>query len=167
MGYAQGDVVVHPQHGTAVVKGVVTKDLGQGSTEYLELYVDVASLRISVPAASVGQVGLRSLSSKKDAEAILELLGHDSDVPIAWADRNASTVARMKSRQLDQVAMVVRDLTRHQQRIDKPLNAGEHAALTTCLNWLTRELALSLDLPEPDMMALLAHRAAGPRGGAS
>lgn len=161
MGYASGDMVVHPQHGAARVQGVATKDLGQGPTEYLELYLDFASMKIMVPAGAVERVGLRSLSSKADAEAILALLEEDSDVPTQWTERNTFTMSRMKSRELDQLAMVVRDLTRHQRRIGKPLNMGEQTSLNTCLDLLARELALSLDMPEENTLALLAERAAG------
>lgn len=162
MRYAPGDTVVHPEHGAAVVERVVTKDLGQGPTEYIELYIDFASLRILVPAESVERVGLRSLSSREEAEAILALLEESSDVPLEWAQRNTSTVARMKSNELEQIAVVVRDLTRHQRRIGKPLNMGEQNALNTCLGVLARELALSLDVPEQQMREQLSERAAGP-----
>lgn len=161
MGYGHGDTVVHPEHGAGVVEGVVTKDLGQGPTEYLELHIDYRSLTILVPAESLEQVGLRSLSSRDDAEAILALLEEDSEAPTEWSERNTATVARMKSRELDQIAMVVRDLTRHQRRIGKPLNMGEQNALKTCLGLLARELALTLDMPESTTMALLEQRAAG------
>lgn len=163
MDYAQGDVIVHPQHGAAVVEDVVTKDLGlgQGPTEYLELYVDFTSLKILLPADSAERVGIRSLSSREEAEAILALLEEDAEVPTEWTERNAVTVSRVKSRELDQIAMVVRDLTRHRRRIGKPLNVGEQTAFNTCLGLLARELALSLDLPEDETSALLTARAAG------
>lgn len=161
MGYAHGDTVVHPEHGAGVVEGVVTKDIGQGPTEYLELHIDFRSLKILVPAESLERVGLRSLSSREDAEAILALLEEDSEVPTEWSERNTVTVSRMKSRELDQIAMVVRDLTRHQRRIGKPLNMGEQTALKTCLGLLARELALTLDITESETLALLTERAAG------
>lgn len=166
MGYAQGDTVVHPEHGAAVVEGVVTRDLGQGPTEYIALYIEFGSLRILVPAGSVERVGLRSLSSRAHAEAILALLEESADVPVEWSERNTTTQARMKSNELDQAAMVVRDLTHHQRRIGKPLNMGEQNSLNICLGVLARELALSLDLPEERTRALLCERAAG-RGDAS
>lgn len=161
MSYAQGDTVVHPQHGTAVVEGVVVKDHGNGPTEYLELRVGFASLTILLPTDSVEQAGLRALASKDEAEAILALLEEPSEVPAEWAERNTATLERLKSRELDQVAMAVRDLTRHQQRIGKPLNAGENAALNAGLSLLARELSLSLGLSESETLTLLAERAAG------
>jgi CarD family transcriptional regulator len=163
MGYAQGDTVVHPQHGAAVVESIFTKDLGQGLTEYLELYVESASLKVLVPAASVGRVGIRPLSSRQDAEAILSLLEEKSDVPMEWTERNTSTMSRMKSQKLDQIAMVVRDLMRHQRRIGKPLNMGEQTALRKCLGLLARELSLSLNMSEDETVALLAERGCGER----
>ncbi|HUH07055.1 MAG TPA: CarD family transcriptional regulator [Egibacteraceae bacterium] len=163
MGYAQGETVVHPQHGAAVVEAIFTKDLGQGPTEYLELHIEFASLKILVPAASVEQIGIRSLSSRKDAEAILSLLEEKSDVPVEWAERNATTIARMKSLELDQIAMIVRDLTRHERRLGRPLNMGERTVLGKCLGLLARELSLSLGMSEEATMALLVERSSSAR----
>jgi CarD family transcriptional regulator len=165
MSYAQGDTVVHPQHGAATVGETFTKDLGQGPTEYVELYVEFSSMKILVPAESVKEVGLRSLSSRKDAAAILALLEEDVDVPLEWTERNAINQARMRSLELDQLAMVVRDLLAHQRRIDKPLNLGEKAALDKCLGLLARELSLTLGLTEDETLALLAAHGAGDAAG--
>lgn len=156
MAYAAGEDVVHPQHGTAVVQGVVKKDLGAGPVDYLELYVKSASMTVLVPADSVKEIGLRDLSSKRDAQDILALLQEPADVPERWKERHAMTVARMKSGDLDQIAMVVRDLTQHARRIGKPLNQGEKSALERCLAILSEELSLSLDITEDDTLSLIS-----------
>ena len=158
MGYAQGDTIVHPQYGAVVIEAISTKDFGHGLIEYLELKVEFASLKILVPAAAVERVGIRPLSSREDAEVILSLLEEESHVPTQWTQRHACTVSRMKSHRLDQIAMVARDLMQHQRRIGKPLNRGEKKALGACLGILSRELALSLDMPEDETMALIAER---------
>lgn len=155
MNYSAGDTVVHPQHGTATVEGIVTKDLGDGPEDYLELYVESGSMKVMVPAAAVAEVGIRSLSTRDEAQRILALLEEPSEVPEAWADRNASTAARVKSRELDQVAMVVRDLSRHQEMAAKPLTVGERAILSSCLDILSKELGLALELSQDDTKALI------------
>lgn len=158
MAYTAGDTVVHPQHGTATVAGLVRKDVGKGPEDYLELHVKTNSLKIMVPADAVEAVGIRSLSTRREAEAILAILEEPSDVPVDWSQRNVSTMARVKSHELDQVSMVVRDLSRHQQRAAKPLTARERDLLDGCLDIVGRELSLALGMSEEDTEALIVER---------
>lgn len=161
MAYMPGDTIVHPQHGTATVLGLVQKDVGKGPEDYLELYIKARSLKVMVPAHAVAAAGLRSLSTKDEAEAILCILAEPSDVPEAWAERNASSMARVKSHDLGQVSMVVRDLSRLERRRERPLTMTESNLLSGCLELVTRELSLALDLSEPDMKALIVERCLG------
>jgi CarD family transcriptional regulator len=161
MGFAPGDTVVHPQHGAAVVGPIRTKDLGHGPISYCELRVEASSLTILIPADSLDEVGVRPLSSRQDAEAILLLLASDADAPVVWSERNTITVDRMRSRELEQAALVVRDLLHHQRRIGKPLNTGEMASLRSCLTLLSNELSLSLGMSVEDTADLLLSRASG------
>lgn len=155
MGYARGATVVHPQHGAAIVVGMLFKDVAGEPAEYLELLVEHAGLKIMVPAASVAELGIRDVCTKQEAETILALLADEPDVPERWAERNAVTLARMRSASLRDHAMVVRDLTRHAARIGKPLSASEKASLDACAALLRRELSLSLELSEEQTMALI------------
>lgn len=155
MAYGAGDTVVHPQHGMATVAGVVSRDLGTGPADYLELFVETRSLRIMVPAAAVDEVGIRDVATKAEAQAILALLETPSDPPEGWSERSVSTVARMRSTALDQVCMVVRDLSRHQHRSGKPLSMKESNLLTECLDSVAKELAVALGLPEDEARALI------------
>lgn len=158
MGYVRGDTVVHPHHGAAIITGVTKRDVGSGPTEYLELFVAHASLKIMVPAESVAQVGIRDVSTRAQAEKILALLDDDADVHERWSDRNAVTVARMKSADLGDLAMVVRDLTRHAERTGKPLSNGEKLSRDTCIGLLARELSLSMGLSQDETTTLIVER---------
>jgi CarD family transcriptional regulator len=158
MGYVRGDTVVHPQHGAAIVTAVIQKDVGSGPTDYLELFVEEGSLTISVPAGAVAQVGIRDVSTRKEAEAVLRVLDGDADVRDRWSERNAVTVGRMKSADLSSFAMVVRDLTHHAHRTGKPLSSYEKNARDTCVDLLARELSLSLKLSQEETTALIFER---------
>jgi CarD family transcriptional regulator len=158
MGYARGDTVVHPHHGAAIVTGVIEKDAGSGPTEYLELLIEHSSLTIMIPAATVAQVGIRDVSTRKQAEEILAILDSEAEVHDRWSDRNAVTVRRMKSADLTDLARVVRDLTRHAERTGKPLSTTEKGSLDTCISLLARELSLSLRLPQDETVALIVER---------
>jgi CarD family transcriptional regulator len=158
MAYMPGDTVVHPQHGTATVEGFVVKDLGKGPVDYLQLYVEGSSLKIMVPTDAVEAAGIRNLSTRMEAEGILAILAEPSEVPEGWAERNASTVARLKSHDLAQVSMVVRDLSRHERRRGKPLTMGERNLLEGCLDMVARELSLAQRLSENDARALIVEK---------
>jgi CarD family transcriptional regulator len=158
MTYAAGETVVHPQHGTATVEGTVTRDLGKGPEDYLELHVEAGSLKIMVPAEAVEALGIRDISTRAEAEVILAVLEEPSEVPEAWMERNVSTTARIKSHDLDQLSMVVRDLSRHQERTDKPLSKREGDLLRSCLDIVARELSLALAMSEDDTRSLLVQK---------
>lgn len=156
MGYVEGQTVVHPKHGPATVQGLVTKDVGGGPENYVELRLtSPSSLKILVPERSLQQVGVRDVSSKARAEAVLAILGEPSHVPDTWAERNRLTVSRMGSADLAEIAMVVRDLTRHAQRAGKSLSLGEGRTLDSCLDTLSDELSLALGLSREETMALI------------
>jgi CarD family transcriptional regulator len=171
MGHALGDTIVHPQHGTAVVTGVLQKDIGSGPTEYLELFIAHAGLTVMIPAEAVADVGLRAVSTRKQAEEVLAVLATEPDVHERWTDRNAVTVRRMKSGEIRELAMVVRDLIGHAERTGKALSSAEREARDRCIGVLARELALSLDLPEDEVRDRIiergttAARAGQPRAG--
>ena len=157
--YRMGDTVVHPQHGVATVQGIVTKGVGKGRTRFLQLVFASASLKILVPVDSIDAVGIRALPTKREAAAILAVLARPSDVPETWSERTASTSSRVKSRELAQAAMVVRDLTRHIRRSGKPLSSSENAVLQTCLNSVSSELSLVWDISHDDARAVVLEQA--------
>lgn len=156
--YARGDTVVHPQHGAANVVGTVSKDVGRGPENYLELHVTATAMRILVPERSLQDVGVRDVSTRKQAEAILAVLQEPSDVSAVWSERNVTTATRMKSTDLEELAMVVRDLTRHAHRGEKPLTMGENRAVESCLDILAKELSLTLGISEQDTRALILEK---------
>lgn len=158
MRYEKGETVVHPQHGTVTVVGAARRDVGRGPEDYLELYVESRSLKIMVPAAALDAVGIRNLASRGQAEEILAILEQPSEVSDVWAERNVFTVARVKSRDLDQASMVIRDLSRLQHRAAKPLTLGERNALDACLDLVARELSLALGLSEQETRSLLVEK---------
>lgn len=151
MAYSTGDTVVHPRHGVAKVQGTPTRS---GET-YLELLLERKGMTIMVPVDSLDEVGIRRVASKEEADDILALLEEDTEVPQAWAERNASTTSRIQSTDLAQAAMVIRDLTLHARRSEKPLSAAENASLQSCLETVCSELALTLDLTPEETRQLV------------
>jgi CarD family transcriptional regulator len=151
--FSAGDTVVHPRHGVAKVQGTPTRS----GEDYLELFFEAKDMTIMVPVDSMDEVGIRRVATRDEADAILQLLSQDTEVSSVWAERNAETSSRIQSTDLAQAAMVIRDLTLHAERLDKPLSAAENASLQACLQTVCSELALTLDLtPEQTRELVLA-----------
>jgi RNA polymerase-interacting CarD/CdnL/TRCF family regulator len=132
-----------------------TRGKGKDETTYLQLAFEEKALTIMVPLDSVDEVGIRRPSTKAEAQEILAILEESSDVPEAWAERNASTVSRVQSTEIAQAAMVIRDLSRHAQRIDKPLSTAERSTLEGCLDTVSLELSLSLGTSQAETRELI------------
>lgn len=158
MAYTTGDTVVHPRHGVAKVHKIATRGAGKAATSYLEL-VFATSLKIMVPVDSVDEIGLRRLPTKSEAEKILAILAEPSDVPEAWAERHATTSSRVKTTELAEASRVIRDLTRHAQRSDKPLSTAENSVLQSCLDSVSMELSLALEITQDEARDLIVAQA--------
>src|SRR5688572_19585968 len=97
--YAPGDKLVHPQHGVGTVDGQPTE--ASNGVSYLHLFFERSSLRISIPVDSIEEVGIRKLATPAHARKILATLEEPAEVSVQWSERNADTVARVKSTDLD------------------------------------------------------------------
>lgn len=154
MAFSTGDTVVHPRHGVAKVTGTPTR----GDQSYLELLIEGKDMTIMVPVDSLDEVGIRRVTSKSEAEQILALLTEDTEVSAVWSERNAETSSRMQSTELEQAALVIRDLTLHSERTGKPLSTAENASLQSCLQTVTTELSLSLGMSVEETRALVLEK---------
>ena len=65
MRYASGDTIVHPRHGVGTVQSAPG-----GDADYLEMFFESKGMTIKIPLSSLDDVGIRSLSTKAEAEAI-------------------------------------------------------------------------------------------------
>lgn len=158
MSYVRGDTVVHPKHGPATVVGTVSRDVGSGPESFLSLRVESSALNILVPERSLRDVGVRDVTTRAEAEAILAVFEAPSEVSAMWSERQSLTVSRMSSADLAQKAMVIRDLTRHERRAGKALTMGESRAFDSCLDSLAEELSLALGVSKEDTAALIMER---------
>lgn len=158
MDYLRGSTVVHPRHGLATVEGTVRKDTGRGPESFLSLHVVASALRILVPERSLRDVGVREVTTRTQAEAILAVLQAPSEVSAMWSERKTLTASRMSSVDLAEKAMVVRDLTRHELRTGKALTMAESRSFDSCLDTLAEELSLALEVSKEEAAALVVER---------
>ena len=158
MRYGIGETVVHPHHGLVKVQGLVTREGADGPATYVELRSEANGMVIMVPEASLDEIGIRPPATTEEAETLLALLLEPSEVPMQWSERSAATVSRIRSAELDQAMMVIRDLSLHSARIDKPLTAAEKASLDGCLDTVSTELAIPLNMTPESVRELILSR---------
>ena len=92
--FIEGDKVVYPHHGAAVVECLVERDILGGGRTYLRLRLS-HGLTITVPVDSAEQVGLRAVSSRKDVDGVFDLLRQkEGAMPELWPRRFKSNVAK-------------------------------------------------------------------------
>ena len=65
-----GDKVVYPHHGAGVVEKVETRSIEGERKKYFVLSLCRGDLKITVPAESTDDVGLRSVIPKKQVKSV-------------------------------------------------------------------------------------------------
>ena len=146
LAFAEGDKVVYPHHGAAVVECLVERDILGGRRTYLRLRLS-HGLTITVPVDSAEQVGLRAVSSRKDVDGVFDLLRQkEGAMPELWPRRFKSNVAKLTSGDIYQGAEVVRDLSLMDRR--RGISAGERTLLSKARELLISELTITLDSTE-------------------
>lgn len=142
MSYKPGDVVVHPQHGTAVVGAVEMRDIGTGPVEYVRLDIDAGGLTVLVPASGLSDSGVRDPAGEGDAEAILDVLSGQPEADAGHRLRRQRDAARIASGGLKDAAAVLRDLAALGQDRGE-LRHADRAHFDEARHALVSELALA------------------------
>lgn len=141
--YTVGEKVAHPMHGAGVIEEIVTRNEKEGQRTFYTLRLGVGSLTLMLPCDSCDTIGLRQVISPREAEELLACLG---DVPVesetSWNQRYRENMAKIKSGDLHQVAVVIRTL--HRRDAHKALSTGERKMLSSAKRIMVSELALVL-----------------------
>lgn len=106
-----GDTIVHPQHGTAEVTSIETREVGGVEREYVVLRRTEDSLTLHVPMGALEDVGLRETIDASDVDDVFGILRREPKLlSLSWRQQHARNEARMNSGKLREIAAVVRDL---------------------------------------------------------
>lgn len=142
--YTVGKKVVHPMHGAGVIEEIVSRNEKEGPKMFYLLRFSVGSLTLLLPCDSCDVVGLRQTVSPEEAEDVLASL---NDVPVEyernWSQRYKDNMARIRSGDMRQVAVVIRTLRRRDKK--KNLSTGERKMLSSAKKIVISELALVLN----------------------
>ena len=154
MSYAVGDTVVYPHHGAAVIEKRERRNLSGEERDYLVLRLTYGDLTLMVPADACEEVGLRDVCSKKEVDAVWDVLAErEFSMPTNWSRRFKANYEKLKSGDIFQVAEVVRNLALRER--EKGLSAGEKRMLTKARQILVSELSAAIKKTEEDTEELI------------
>ena len=146
--FAVGDKAVYPVHGVAEVVALEQRDIGGSQTPVYILKILDTGMKIMVPKANAGSVGLRDLITSKQVKEVLSIL-KSRDIPRdtqTWNRRYREYMEKIKTGSVFEIAEVLRDLC--VLRSSKELSFGERKMLETARGLLTKELALAKGVDE-------------------
>ena len=150
MTFQVGDKVVYPNHGVGIIEQVTSRTVGPNVEKFYLLKIKASSLKVMIPFANVGNVGLRRVVRNGEVQKIMDFLaGNDVDSNADWKDRFKENSDKMRTGSLLETAGVLKSLlTLHQV---KPLSFREKKMLDRARYLLISELALAKNVDEAVM----------------
>jgi CarD family transcriptional regulator len=144
---------VYPVHGVAEVIALEQRDFGGSQTPVYILKILDTGMKIVVPKANAGSVGLRDLITSKQVKEVISIL-KSRDIPRdtqTWNRRYREYMEKIKTGSVFEIAEVMRDLS--VLRATKELSFGERKMLETARGLLLKELALAKGVGEDKISA--------------
>jgi CarD family transcriptional regulator len=145
--FSENEIVVYPAQGVGVVERIEEQEVGGAKAEFYIVRILSNNVTLMVPVFNAENVGLRHVSSKEKADAIIDSLKDRSDFTgysgQNWNRRYREYSENLKSGDLADVAYVLKELLLIGK--DKELSFGEHRLLEQAMGLLTLELAHALD----------------------
>lgn len=148
--FSVGDKIVYPTHGAGVVKNIKEEKILGETKSYYVLYMPVGELKLMVPVENVSELGLRKIIDKEEVYRVLEVLSdQESELSSNWNRRYRANMEKIKSGDIDEVAIVARDL--YSRDKEKGLSTGEKKMLEQAIRIVVSELALATETEEEEM----------------
>lgn len=149
-----GNTIVHPHHGPATVISTEMRTLRGKEMEYVNLEITDGKLHVSVPAASIEEIGLRELADKEDLAKLAEVLaGPSGQQETQWSRRIKAQREEVSSGDPIRLAGVVRDLVR--RNVENPLGTAEKDLLRQAISPLVAEVAIAVGRTEDEADAVI------------
>jgi CarD family transcriptional regulator len=152
--FRQGDKVVYPHHGAAIIEELREREIFGERKTYFVLRLTQGDLTLMVPVDNCKEVGLRQVCSKREVKKVFDLLREEETrMPTNWSRRFKTNVEKIRSGDIFQVAEVVRNLSIREK--EKGLSAGEKRMLARARQILISELTFAVDSTEERAEAML------------
>ncbi len=141
MQYSISDKVVHPYHGAGVITDICMKDISGSMVNCVVITLSGGRAGILLPASSVGESGLRRVSSKKDIDTAMKVLATSGEeLPKDWRRRIDVLKERVNSGDPQVIATAIRDVLARSS-ITK-MNPSEKRVLNEAIVVFAGELSL-------------------------
>lgn len=158
--FSTGDKVVYPLYGAGIIEGLEEKTIDGISQNYYVLRMPIGNLTIMLSVRKCGELGIRYINP---GDKIFTIISSVKNVPVEmndnWNIRNADNMAKIKSGNLSEVALVFRNL-RERERT-KGLSSAEKKVLTTAKQIILSELILSCDIDKANAEKMLENELEG------
>lgn len=145
--FAQEQLVVYPSQGVGKIESLEEQEVGGLSTKFYVIRILSSNITVLVPVDNAENVGLRSLSSEKEANQVMDSFKDRSDFTgytgQNWNRRYRDYTERLKSTCLEEVAGVLKELILISG--EKELSFGERRLLEQAMDLVLSELALVYD----------------------
>lgn len=152
--YQVSDQIVHPMHGAGMIEDIITQTVSGQMREYYVMRLPTGSVTVLIPVNATASIGIRSVISKAEAEAILDAFPALAVEDVSnWNRRYRENMDRIKSGDLTEVSCVIKSLMAREIR--KPLSTGERKMLLTSKQILISELVLATGRTETEIEAML------------
>jgi CarD family transcriptional regulator len=150
-----GDKVVYPNHGVGIIEQISSRNMGTTVEKFYLLKIAASSLKVMVPFANVGSVGMRPVVRNGEVEKIVDYLASGECINVAdWKDRFKENSDRMRTGALADVAAVLKSLLILGQA--KSLSFREKKMLERARYLLVSELAMAKNCEENHIEDMLS-----------
>lgn len=141
--FSTNSLVVYPAQGVGIIERIDRREIGGSSCEFYIVRIRANNITLMVPVQNAAAVGLRSLCTNQEAQAVLEFLRADIEKQVTtgqnWNRRFREYTERLKNENLLVVAEVLRELLLIGR--GKELSFGERRLLEQALGLVGGELA--------------------------
>lgn len=149
-----GDKILYPMHGAGVIEKIEEAEILGEKKSYYVLKIFCRDIKIMVPVDSSMKAGVRPVASKDEVEeAFLVLAAETTEMSSNWNRRYRENTEKLKSGKLDQVAEVVRNLSRADRK--RKLSAVETKMLVNARQILISELVLAGEMDADEASRLI------------
>ncbi len=149
--FSQGDKVVYPGHGVAVIDRILERRIGGKATRFYELKFVNKDMMILVPVDNIVSIGIRTVSTQKDigtlfATFLIPVKQHNHEMAVNWNKRNKEYQGKIRSGRLQEICEIYRDLKCIETQ--KELSFGEKNLLQQTETLLVEEIALACNMQQ-------------------
>jgi len=153
--FAKGDKIVYPMYGAGVIEALEQREIDGDPQTFYVLRIPVGNLKIMIAAGNAENLGIRHIYHKDEMVRLIKSVTQiPVDMPDNWNQRYKSNMEKIKSGQLNEVALVYRNLLLRER--ERGLSSAEKKMMTTAKQIIVSELILSHDIEKSSAEEILA-----------